>query len=264
MRISDKVSDINEAKKYDLTQLYDKESYEKDLLPNKFEYYWEQGLKRYIEEFVKNMSGYNVSRGANDSPVEVKTYFVQSMKQYAEFMQPLRNDMSDIPLISVSISGLPPDYSRYIPHAHNALGYLFEGPISEDGRTMKMKDADYPQDINFKCTVWGKQYSDMFQINYYITKQFHHGGVSYIIVDGKLTRLELKGVSESSQNEAGVSNDRLLRYDYDIDCKAWLREPEWDVPVVWEIPVTTVDSDGNYVEKSNNDLISMELKHGQR
>jgi len=263
MRISDKVNRLNEQKKYDITQLYSKESYEKDLLPDKFEHYWEQGLKRYIEEFVKLFSGYTISRNDNDEAIEVKTYFVQSMKQYAEFLLPMRNDRSDIPLVSISISGIPPDYTRYIPHARKAYGCLFEGPISEDGKTMRMKDSDYPQDINFRCSVWGKEYSDMFQLNYYITKQFHHGGISYMIVDGKLTRLELKSVSDASQMEAGVSGDRLLRYDYDIDCKAWLRELERDVPVVWEIPVTTVDNDDNYIEKSNNDLISKELKHGQ-
>lgn len=231
-------------------------SYEAGLLPNKNEMLWHEGLKRYIEEFVKFLGGYSINRGANSTPTEVKVHFVQSMKQYAEMLQPLRNDMSDIPMVAVALTSLAYDQKRYVPHTHNAMGYAFKGNVSADGKTVKMKDADTPIDISFKATMWGKLYSDLFQWNYYIVKQFHHGAQSYYIVDNNLTRIEMKSQADSSELEVGTNKDRLLRWSYDFTVKALMTEPSHDVKTVWTIPITMVDGSDTYLDKYNGDVIS--------
>lgn len=259
MLIQDAVQQKRNSERH-IATIYDK-SYEKGLLPDKTEMYWEEGLKRYCEEMVMWASGYSVNRGANNSPIEVKVFFVQSMKQYAEKILPLRNDKPDIPIIAVQITGIAPDYTRYVPHAHNAVGYLFDLGLTEDGKYRRAKDADYPVLMSFKLSAWGKQYQDMFQINYYLMKQFHHGGTSYIIVDGAISRLEFKGMNDASQLEAGATGDRLLRWDYSIDCKAWMKEPEHLVPTVFEIPIVVVDENNSYLAKNNNDLVGKTVKN---
>lgn len=254
MLIADAVQAKNAIRPPELVKF--PKDYELGILPDKFELMWEQGLMRYVEEFVNHWGGYKVSRGANAQPIEVKAYFVQSMKQYAEVLAPLRNENSDIPMVSISIAGMAQDLKRYIPHAHNAYGYAFSRAVSQDGKTISMKDADYPVDLTMKIIMWGKEYSDMFQWNYYFIKQFHHGGQGYYVVDGNLTRMELTGQGDSSELEAGESKDRLLRWDYTVLIKAWLTEPSHDVPTVWDVPTTLVDGSNGYLEKYNGDLVS--------
>ena len=254
MLIADAVQAKNETRPPELVRF--PKSYELGLLPDKFELMWEQGIMHYVEEFVNWLGGYKVNRGATSTPIEVKAYFVQSMKQYAAMLLPLRNDQSDIPIVSVSIAGMAQDLKRYVPHAHNAYGYAFARSVSPDGKTISMKDADYPVDLNMKATMWGKNYTDMWQWNYYLMKQFHHGGQGYYIVDGNLTRMELTGQADSSELEAGESKERTLRWDYSVTLKAWMTEPSHDVKTVWDIPLTVIDGGDNYLDKYGGDVVS--------
>jgi len=239
-------------------------NYETGLLPDKNELIFEEGLRDFIEAMVKWSSDYKVTRGGNTTPITVNTFFVQSMKQYAEQLAPLRNETSDYPMISVALTGIAPDPSRYVPHSNNAIGYIWRGRMSSDGRTVTMKNQDFPVTLSFKLIMWGKLYSDMFQVNYRMTKQFHHAN-TYLAVGGNLCRLELRGVSDESQLESlGTNNDRVLRWSYAIDCRAWMREAEHAVKTVWEVPVTVAEDESNrYLDKWHNDVIVKETKNGQ-
>jgi hypothetical protein len=239
-------------------------SYEDGLIPDKDELLFEPGLKEYITAMVEWSSRYKINRGKN-TPIDIKVFFVQSLRQYAEMLQPLRNSKADYPMVSVALTNIAPDYSRYIPHTHKAIGYIYKCDLNSDGKNIQMKNADIPVTLSFKVTMWGKLYDDMFQFNYRMTKQFHHGGISYISVNNGLCRLELKSVNdESTLENLSQSEERLLRWSYSIDCKAWLKEPLHDVKTVWEIPVTAVEESKNqYLDHYNHDLISKETKHEQ-
>lgn len=183
-------------------------------MANPFPYRYNAQIERYIEQFLRAFSGYQVKQSITNTTLDRVPVRYGTMDRIVASIQQRRDTYTNnsIPLIAVNMSGISPDVDRKVSHHHEDTISLGN---ETDGYTSARKLVGPSFNMTMEVSVWGDSQTQLFEIveqillvfNPRITIQVDNS----VINSDYLTEIELESINNEVQYPLGTDSQIAIQ-----------------------------------------------------
>jgi len=206
----------------------------------------EQAFRKYSEAIIEWLKDLNLQIPRDDKYLDVEIIYAYPMKANAlkgapshlpdgqkiknldEKLVDLRENRTNIPIISFYLSDFSFDWPRELPtHMRYSKQKMYES-----GNQMKATryQKDRPFELTYSFSLWTKYKADMN----YLWQQFlsEFGPNKYFRVDNQDIPMKLNSITDVSDLESKDGAEQLVRWDIRCAMEGWLKVDKVEVDTV--------------------------------